>query len=522
MPISNFFRSILATRHPGADTAAADSEAQIPIGSVPAASSTADTPPSGSDPISGEQTDSGEKAGTQTEPAPTASLPLSEIWHWAKSDQPLKGRLTIEDSAFQWNMRPGWRQGAGGTHEFDLSLWIVDPVAGIVPEALLIETVDAAPVRLQASVPREDALRALKVNPEIWPKARLCGFRGRITTTGDEIAISVVCDGESRPLTRLKEGTIMVLEGKRDWLFLTGDSNDSPAQFTRNFDANPAWSQGWQRQFDAINGLQTNQPQLKSVALLVVPSKEAIFPDLYPLPAAERGLIDAFLGEFGKEKSLFWPAQLLDEQREYAFDRAETHWTDFGARLTAEALLRRWRLPPPALGNDYRLEKGRGDLGDKLLPVVHALRPVAAWPNGAELIFDNFVVHHGSLRIWQNPKPAINETLVIFGGSSSDALVRYFSAIFARVVAAYSAGSPDPQLLDIEKPHRVILQTTQRFLTKPAPPATDCLSKATQKIAAGQVTHKSDYLEAVKRWTGNASVELYLNQTLVAHPGRNS
>ena len=492
------------------------------MGSVAAASGPADTPLPGNDLTCGEQTDSSEKAGTQTGPAPAASLPLSEIWHWAKSDQPLKGRLTVEDRALQWDMRPGWRQGADGTHEFELSLWILDPVAGTVPEALLIETVDAAPIRLQASVPREDALRALKVNPEIWPKARLCGFRGRITTTGDEIAISVVCDGESRPLTRLKQGTTMVLEGKRGWLFLTGDSNDSPAQFTQDFVAETSWSQGWQRYFAAIAGLQAERPQLKSVALLVVPSKETIFPDLYPLPAAAHALIDVFLQQFGKQKALFWPARFLDEQREFAFDRAETHWTDFGARLAAEALLRLWRVTPPALGQDYRLEKARGDLGDKLLPVVHALRPVAAWPNPAQLIFDNFVLHHGNLRVWENPKPVIHETLMIFGGSSSDALIRYYSAIFARVVAVYSAGSPDPQLLDLEKPHRVILQTTQRFLTKPPPPSTNSMAKAAQKIANGQVTRKSDHAESVQRWTGNASVETYLNQTPVAHTGRNS
>jgi hypothetical protein len=463
-----------------------------------------------------------EKETAKANTAAETGHPLPDIWHWARSDQPLRGKLTVGDTCFQWDMRPGWRQGAGGTHEFELSLWILDPVSATVPEALLIETADAEPVRLAPNAPREDTLRALKVSPDIWPKVRLCGFKGRVVTTGEEIGISVVSAGAIQPLTRLRCGTAMVLKGKRGWLFLTGDSNDSPAQFNRDFVAESSWLQGWQDYFAAINDVQTNRAQLKSTALLVVPSKETVFPDLYPLPAAQHALINVFLRQFTKEKTLFWPAPLLDEQRESAFDRADTHWTDFGARLAAEALLRRWRLPPPALANDYRLEKGRGDLGDKLLPVVHALRPVAAWPNGAKMIFDNFVLHHGNLRIWQNPKPAINETLMIFGGSSSDALVRYFSAIFARVVAVYSAGSPDPKLLDLEKPNRVILQTSQRFLTKPPPPSTDSLSKAAQKIAAGHLTHKSDYAKALHRWTGSENVQIYLDQTLVAHPDRNS
>lgn len=443
------------------------------------------------------------------------------LWHGAQPDGPLHGVRDFGANSFRWRLQPGWRKGLDGADEYRIDLWMLDPVTGAVPEALLIETGSGAPIRIDPHVARDDTLQAANVPAELRDRARICGFQTELRTTSGEIVLSIVANGAPHPLVKLTPRTMMVLQGARDWLFLTGDTNDSPGQFSRNFAPSSSWTSGWRRYLDAVQALRQDRPWLKSLSFVVAPSKETLFPDLYPLPPARNPLIDVFLAKFGNRPEVLWPAPDLAPHREYAFDKVETHWTDFGARLTCEAVLRSWQMPVPPLASRYRLEEGRGDLGDKLMPPIHAMRPVAQWDNASTLIFDNFALHHGSIRIWQNPKPAIDETLMIFGGSSSEYMIRYFSAVFARVVSVYTAGAPDPVLLDQERPDRVILQTSQRFLTRPPLPATDALDTARTKILKRELRLHTDHGEALRRWQGVAGAEAYLRQTPVAHPTAN-
>ncbi|RWR31568.1 hypothetical protein D2T31_03950 [Sinirhodobacter populi] len=429
------------------------------------------------------------------------------------------GSKDLAGHRIHWSMRVGWRSQADGTRQFDLNLWMLDPETGEVPDALVLTMAEGQVIRLVPSVPRVDALRARKLPEALWPKARLCGFKGIVETGAAAFAVQIEIAGTAHDLGTIKVGSVTVLEGRNGWLFLAGDTNDSPAQYSRNYRPEADWLAGWRSYFDGMETLAKTQPGIRSLSFLVAPSKETVLGDVYPLPPAKYPLIDVFLSEFGNRPGFFWPAPVLAPHRDYAFDKAETHWTDFGARLTCEALLKRWTLTPAQPPARYRLEEGRGDLGDKMMPAIRALRPSADWPNPAELVFDNFALHHGNIKIWQNPTPAIDETLMIFGGSSADYMVRYLSAIFARVVSVYTAGVPDPALVALERPARVILQTSQRFLTQPAARQTDVFATARSKIEKNLLTIRGSHAKEMERWhpaAGPAAgIETYLQKTPV-------
>lgn len=104
-----------------------------------------------------------------------------------------------------------------------------------------------------------------------------------------------------------------MLCGHEGWLFLTGDTNDSPGQYSRDFVAEQTWTEGWEAYFTAYRQLD-KAGFAKSRSFVIAPSKEEAFPDLYPLPRAKHRLIDAFLAKFGHEPALTWPERMLRNQ----------------------------------------------------------------------------------------------------------------------------------------------------------------------------------------------------------------
>ncbi len=432
----------------------------------------------------------------------------------------MNGSQTIGGNTLHWSIRAGWHTRADGTRRFHLVLWMLDPVSGQVPDAILLTPADRPAIRIVPTMRRTDVMRAKKVPQALWPQAQLCGFQYGQELDGNPVHLRIAIAGTEHDLGELRPSAVAVLEGREGWLFLACDANDSPAQYAQAYSPSREWRAGWHGYFAGLDVLRHSQPSIRSLSFVVAPSKESVCEDLYPLPKSPRALIDVFLEAFGSNADLFWPSALLRPCRDYAFDKVETHWTDFGARRTCEALLKSWGVTPASPPNRYRLEEGPGDLGDRMLQSTRALRPVADWPNPARLIFDNFALHHGNIRVWQNPKPVIDETLMIFGGSSADYMVRYLSAIFARIVSVYTAGVPDPDLIAHEQPARIILQISQRFLTRPAETRTDVFETARQKIEKGQIAPCADHAREMQRWRTEDGIDLYLGRTpIVAHSG---
>lgn len=457
----------------------------------------------------------------QPNPSPAAS----PIWQIATTDFPQNGHRQIGDQHFHWSIRLLWRVTETGVRMVRAGLWIVDPDTGAIPDAVILTPIaeagtDAGPERrLLPNAARNDVLRAKKIAPALHERARNCGFHGPEEVAAPAYTISVETGGIRHDLGRVTLGPATVLQGRDGWLFLTGDTNDSTGQFCNAFEPTSEWRNGWRSYFDGIDRLAKNLPGLRNLTMLIAPSKETLLADRYPLPRARGAMIDVFLESFAQNPRLFWPGPALAQERDYAFDRVETHWTDFGARRTCEALLKSWGIEITSLPSTYRLEEGRGDLGDKVAPAIKTLRPVAAWPNAARLVFDNFALHHGNIRIWSHAAAPRAETVVIFGGSSAEYMVRYLSAIFRRVVSVYSAGSPDAEILRHEQPAHVILQTSQRFLTRPAALSVDSFAAAAEKIAAGHLTTRAPHAQELEQWRDEPEASFYFSRTAVVGQG---
>ena len=422
---------------------------------------------------------------------------LDERYATAKLTFAALGTLDNEGRKLRWSLSLSFRIQEDGSRRLRIRGYALD---GEEAPALALRLSGASDdFEVAADQNRRDVLRALKIAPERHDQLALCGFAADVRVLDDVLNIQILLEGRRIDLGEAKLES-QVLFGHEGWLFLAGDRNDSPEQFSRDFVPDRGWRDGWTSYFAAYQAL-TSTPGLKSRSFVIAPSKEELFPELYPLPPARHRLIHELLDRFSDESGLVWPLEILRPQRELSFDRSETHWTDFGARLVCEELMRNWGLKLPDLPQLFSLAAARGDLGDKVTPRLMTHRPAAQWQNGSKLIFDNFVLHHGNILVWSNPKPHIDETLMIFGGSSSAHMIRYFSAVFARVVFVYSAGSWDADLLALERPSRLILQTSQRFLKVPPQPEVKAREVALQKIEKKQITCRKDHAEAMAAWT---------------------
>lgn len=442
-------------------------------------------------------------------PAPGSEpkdVPSDPRFARAKLTFPASGTLDYEGRRLRWGLSVGLKQGDGGLYRLRIEGYALDDIHA--PAKALRVTDGTDELLIVVDKRRGDVPKALKLPADRHEALVTCGFATEIDVRSDRVKIAVRLEDKTVDLGEA-ELVPQVLFGREGWLFLTNDANNSPQQFSQDFSPDRAWGEAWSTYFRASHGL-TDLPGLKSRSFVIAPSKEEIFPDLYPLPRAGHCMIDEFLQRFSAEPGVLWPAPILREQRELSFDRGETHWTDFGARLTCEALLRNWGLKVPDLPLTFTLRQAAGDLGDKVMPRLMAHRPAASWKNPGKLIFNNFALHHGNIRVWANPEPVIPETLMIFGGSSSDHMIRYFSALFARVVFVYSAGSWDPGLIALEKPARLILQTSQRFLRLPPQPEVNAREIAAEKIRKAQVTCRGDYAQEMAVWTDPSVAALVL------------
>lgn len=361
--------------------------------------------------------------------------------------------------------------------------------------------------RLGATARRSDLLRKLSVPREKHASAVISGFSGQFPCADRQTTITLELDGEVHRIGTAKPAPARLLSGAHGWLFLAGDSNDSPAQFTGNFRPSKAWSDGWTGYFNALEALRDSGAAGKA-AFLIAPSKETIFRDFYPLKRGNQTPLEALWRMIADRSGVCYPVDLLVSLRELAYDRVETHWTDFGARIVCEKLFGDWGISVPGLPFHMQMAWETGDLGWAAAPPVRTWRPIAAWPNPSRVIFDNKVLHHGRIRVTANPAPLIPETCVIFGGSSGEHMARYLTAVFARVVYVYSAGAWDAEILAHERPSFTVMQSAERFLIRPPRPQVDSRLIVADKVARGQVIDATTREALLAGWT-DPSIALY-------------
>lgn len=429
-----------------------------------------------------------------------------QIFVRSRTGFPLRGEIAASGRQIAWGISVSHALEATGLTVVRFSAWALrtDQPA---PAAQLLFCNKTGPVHAaKASDRRLDVMKALSLTTDPANPVTYCGFRGEFFTVDAQLSVMIEVNGILTLIGEVEFPTPGVVAGQDNWLFLAGDTNDSMAQHKVDYQPTDQWTRKWNEYFLAMRMI----PAQKKI-FVVAPAKEAVMPERHLFPRRAKTPITYLMDNYADQ--VLFPKEELRTNRDFTYVRTDTHWSDYGARIACETMLSRLNEDIPAVPMLYSVTQKPGDLGDKLVPAEKDRCLVAAWPGAPTLVFDNLVLHHGSIRVWSNPHAMKKKTLIIFGGSSSDQMIPYLGAAYSRIVSIYSVGSWDPEIIAKEKPDIVILQTNERFLVIPPAPYFDCLTVARQKISSGHVTARGNTFTSLQQFA-NLGEDWYLERHL--------
>lgn len=296
-------------------------------------------------------------------------------------------------------------------------------------------------------------------------KSLICGFDHFISFSSSRLQVGVELEGKRITLFRVDvRGTLKVLEGKDDWLFLDNDANRSVAQHTGKLSLNIFSRWSWKRYISQFSKLKPES------ALVVAPSKELVYPQYYPYEKSGHTPMEQVCQMMPSNFPLVFPVDDLTRFEHRTFRKNDTHWTFYGAMVASCALMRQFGLSELASvfdSDEYRKQPTVGDLGNKLYPPVMSdevkLKSAGYYKS---VIYDNQLPNFGRVIIVANEKAAVNSTLLMFASSSGYSMLNYLYRIFRKIVFIHTAGSVDTQLIEQLAPQFIVSQTNARFVVR--------------------------------------------------------
>lgn len=291
----------------------------------------------------------------------------------------------------------------------------------------------------------------------------------------------------TRGLAELRVGDISldraVTVGLSEMLFLYQGSNrhyDSYSRFAESvsIECGRQWS-------NLTAERHSKHSSVTQMISLFVPNPASCLPDLYPLPLhacptpawseMRRLLVDDDGVLFCDE--LFEAS--LPEQRHSAapWIPVDSHWSEFGSLLVANALLRRLAVSPIEADRAEVLPRfTAGDLGSRFGEEVGVFvqRELRFDLPSPECVYDS---GNGSMdgasmgrRIeWHCAAAPMNASLVVIGNSFAGTglqrlhLVFWLSRVFRRTVFLHGSSIPT-DILDVYRPDIILFQGLERFL----------------------------------------------------------
>ncbi|RZK72350.1 MAG: hypothetical protein EOO85_19220 [Pedobacter sp.] len=314
------------------------------------------------------------------------------------------------------------------------------------------------------TVPRPDVVDAYGTDNRSSKEINLvCGFDIPIPVVGVDFKVGVKISGVYSILAIVKPSSSEVIIGSDGWLYLDNDTNSSPQQFTGEYEIDEQWLAEWGSYFSSVERFFDNTCKY---TFLIAPSKEEILPAHYPRIRGENNLIDRLMNAYGGY--ITWPAVELKRHRYLCYDSAETHWTEHGANLAFNCCMSSvGEVEISQLEPAYRIAQTSGDLGDKVIPVLASVRLQTIVQPTAILFEDNEVINHGAKKRYENSNPFTSKRVIIFGGSSANYMLPHVISIFKETLFVHTTGSIDMKIVLDYKPDLVIMQTNQRFITRP-------------------------------------------------------
>lgn len=303
--------------------------------------------------------------------------------------------------------------------------------------------------------------RGQSVSPE-------CGFLHTIDVRRGA-KLGVIVDGQiTYEAEILREDAPEVMEGKDGWLFLANDSNRSRDQFTGKLGLSAENRKAWVEFSKQLGRLQRAHP----TAYLIANSKERVVPERYPDQESVESIAKQVAQILDANDCRCIDPRVALQRNDASFFKTDTHWSDLGAYIAYQEVLRTFDYPSVELpGITFEEEPAVGDLGSKLFPpmVANRMRHVYRHEGIVTQVFDNALSTTGQVRVFMNDLPVHDQTVVLFGGSSltTGSLYRYFTYQFRRVVLVNLPGSAIKSILDFERPSVTVIQTNERYLRIP-------------------------------------------------------
>lgn len=312
--------------------------------------------------------------------------------------------------------------------------------------------------------------KVLNDEPESHP-ALICGFSKTVKLSSSTFSIAVIADGRFHELLKGSiHGKFQILKGTDHWLFLDNDSNRSVEQFTGKVKLSRTARSEWKAYLSFVTSYseQSGIP----ICLLIAPSKEMVCSEYYPYLESSKAPIYSLIRLIPDSLKFVFPVHELKSLEQRSFRVCDTHWTLHGARcasqMVANELSGRSLSHFDVFGADrYQRRKQAGDLGSKLFPSqTHDEDYLFTFSYKKTVVFDNNVDNFGRIIVMYNSDAVIDQSLLIFGSSSSYTMFHYICRLYTSVVFVHTAGNIDHDIIEKVRPDSICLQTNARFVVK--------------------------------------------------------
>ncbi|WP_018984645.1 hypothetical protein [Salinimonas chungwhensis] len=338
---------------------------------------------------------------------------------------------------------------------------------------------------------RPDVIRkVLGEEPASHPQL-LCGFSKRVKLSRAAFSVGVIANGKFTELLKGSvEGKFQVLKGAENWLFLDNDSNKSVDQFTGKRRLSRTARSEWKSYFSSV--VQYSSQTSLPVCMLVAPSKEMVFSEYYPHKESLKAPIYDLVRLVPASLDFVFPVKELQSLPQRSFRVCDTHWTLHGARCASQLVAS--KLSGKQVAHFEVFEKDRyqqkrlsGDLGSKLFPPQrHVEDSLCNFNYRKTVVYDNNIDNFGRIIVMVNTEAVLDETLLLFGSSSSYTMFHYICRLYSTVVFVHTAGNIDNSIIEQVKPDCMCLQTNARFVVKSPKFNDSVLVYIAKKRASGQ------------------------------------
>jgi len=294
----------------------------------------------------------------------------------------------------------------------------------------------------------------------------MCGFSYAITTL-ETFYFGVTIDETDYIVATISISSAQkVLVGHDGYLFLDHDTNQSKDQFLGLKTIKPNDLKIWENYFKNTKYHMTE----KGIEFIfcLAPAKENVLESYYPFKKSDKTPIEQLLSI---NNDIIYPLELLKDIGDSSYSKIDTHWSDFAALQVAEYLdnkLTGNNSKSNELRYPFYIQQVSGDLGIKTTPKKsQAILKADFSEIYKKIIYDNKINNRGWVRVFQNDLSMHDDTIVFFGDSYSINMLPYFVNKYKRVVHIFSGASIDYDVIEHEKPTKVIIEIASRFIITP-------------------------------------------------------